>query len=574
MIVLQTSTQMVKSEFILNCIGFVMDVDPGSVLVIQPREIDAETFARERLLPMLRDCPTLKEKSAYTTNTDLLLHRRFPGGYIALVAAGSAANLKARPVRYLLADEIDSFPYSASGEGDPIDLAVRRVATYPDSKIVLASSPTIDGESRIAKAFAESDQRKYLVPCPGCGLFQPLVWSQVKFAEHGSDRERSHTALYECEHCRARWNDRERRAAVESGSWEPTAPFHGTRGFHLNELASPWRNLSSIVLDFLEKKRRGPHSLQTFINTVLAEVWTAQGERPESSELYERRESYPIGTVPRGPLFLTAGVDVQVDRLEYEIVGWGRNRESWSVIYDSIPGNPADRSPTGPWTALDAVLKKRWPVESGGWMEILSMGIDSGNQPTPIYDFCRRHHQPVSSAAGVRCGSYGTVFALKGTPSADKLISNRSDVDIARRERGGVIVYSVGTHFAKEDLYATLKLFPGSIGYAHFPSYDANYFRSLTSEIRVVRQSGVVEWVKTATRNEALDARIYAMAAAEVAGMSKLRESDWVGLEARIRDSAHDIGSTSVLPDGGPTAASASTPLARPSRPVRAGFRL
>jgi phage terminase large subunit GpA-like protein len=543
-IALMFSTQVGKSTIEENIIAYIMAHSPAPTLLIQHRDIDAENFAKERLGPMVRDSPVLADLVEPTAGADTMVHRRFPGGFLAIVASGSPANLSARPIKYVIADEIDKYGPSAGNEGDPISLARKRMATFHDSKLVMAGSPTVEGESRIAAAYEASDQRKFHVPCPHCNHYQTLKWSQVKFSKSGSDAERAATARYACESCSAEWNDLQRHKAVESGHWRAERPFGGTAGFWLSELYSPWKSLPSIVADFLVKRKAGPSQLQVFVNTSLAEVWSAPGERPSHMNLFVRREQYPTGECPRGVLLLTCGVDVQIDRLEYEVVGWGRLRQNWSIEYGVIPGSPNDRSASGPWARLDELLYKQWPTESGSRLSIWSMGIDSGNQPTPIYDYVRRHAQPIASQAGIRCGAYATTFASKGSPANDKLISNTSSVDVARRERGGVIVYSIGTFYAKSELYACLRLEPTidangeptyPPGYCHFPDYSATYFAGLTSETRVVRASGAIEWVKSSSvRNEPLDCRVIAMGAAEICGVSRFREYDWMRLEGRL----------------------------------------
>jgi phage terminase large subunit GpA-like protein len=573
-VVVMCATQLVKTVLIENVLGFIIDRDPGPTLLIVPRDLDGDRFSKIRLAPMVRDTQCLRDKvvevkTARTTNT--LDYKGFPGGHLTIAAAGSPGNLAALPIRYLLCDEIDKYPASSGSEGDPISLALKRTATFWNRKVVLCCSPTIDGESRIAKAFAGSDQREYTVPCHACGSFQALKWGQVKWDNGLATKEaRAASAYYECEHCQARWNDVERWRAVEIGRWLAGAPFAGVAGFHINELSSPWKKLCEIVLDFLTKKD-DPEQLKTFVNTTLAETWK-QGETPDWEKVYARREDYPLGTVPMRALMLVAAVDVQHNRLEVELVAYAPNRESWSVWYEVIPGDPANITAAGPWAALDELLGRDWPHESGGSMPILAMAIDTGfqgradGQPAPVYEFARRHPQPDYGPAGTRVRSFRTVIPVKGNADAFKLISGVTGTDAAQK-RQGVRIWAVGTHWAKQEFYDLLRLTPldgGSFppGYCHFPlGYEKVYFQGLCSERRVVRASGKVEWEEdSSVRNEPLDLRgVYARAAAELCDITRLTKEHWAFLEsvvtrrpAPLRQAEIAVAAQPPLPVGEP----------------------
>jgi phage terminase large subunit GpA-like protein len=299
-VVIMTSTQMLKTTMIENCLGFLVDNDPGPCLAVFPRDSDCDRFSKVRLSPMIRDTPSLRAKIKEVTSKwvgDTLSHKSFPGGFLSLAAAGSPGNLASLPIRFLFCDEVDKYVFSSGSEGDPLSLAMKRQATFPSRKTVLCCSPTIAGESRIEKAYATSDQRKYEARCPACGEFQVMAWSGVKFDKGPTDQDRARTARYMCESCGAEWNDVMRHRAVAAGRWFATAPFTGTAGFWISELYSPWKNMRDIVHDFLTKFR-DPRQYQTFVNTSLAETWKQQGEAPDWERLFNRRESYAIGIVP------------------------------------------------------------------------------------------------------------------------------------------------------------------------------------------------------------------------------------------------------------------------------------
>ena len=279
---------------------------------------------------MVRDCPSLRglvadARSRSTGNT--ILEKEFPGGSVALVGSISPDNFARRSIRYLFCDEVDR--YKDSAEGDPLYLARQRTANFPSSrKIVLASSPTVAGKSRIASAYEESDQRKPWVPCPHCGKFQILSFrEQVRWDKSaGSIPKQAAGAYYECAHCGKPWNDVERWVACEKAEWRAGKPFDGIAGFWISHLYSPWHKLSGLVKDFL-RTEKNPAKLMSFVNTDLAELWEEKGEAPDWQRLYDRREDYCRGSIPVGAVFLMAGADVQKDRIEVEIVAWGKGRD-------------------------------------------------------------------------------------------------------------------------------------------------------------------------------------------------------------------------------------------------------
>ena len=284
-IVVMSSAQVGKTEILNNIVGYYIDQDPSTILNLQPTLEMAQTWSKDRLAPMVRDnpCLTKKVKSSKSKDSDnTILHKLFPGGHITMVGANSPAGLASRPIRIVLCDEVDRYPVSAGAEGDPVNLAIKRTTTYWNKKIGLFSTPTIKGVSRIEKAFAESDQRYYYVPCPHCGVYQRLRWGHVKYS-----KDNIKEAYYECEHCGGHLSDSDRYRAIARGYWEAQEEFKGVAGFHLNELYSPWRKLADIVQDFLDAKDK-PDTLKTWVNTSLGETWEEAGESVDPDSLESR----------------------------------------------------------------------------------------------------------------------------------------------------------------------------------------------------------------------------------------------------------------------------------------------
>jgi len=548
-IVVMSAVQMLKTEIILNAIGYVIHLDPGPMLVVQYRDTDCEIFSKRRLSPMLRDTPILRNlvagtKSRASDNT--ITDKTFLGGHLRVAASASPGNLAALPIRYLFCDEIDKYPPSAGPEGDPITLAEGRLTEFEyNYKEILTCSPTVKGHSRIEKAFEESDRREYFVVCPKCGERQILKWSQVKFdTSLPTQKKQAESAVYVCEHCEAEWDDVTRWKAVEQaveqgGGFMATAPFAGIAGFRISSLASLKKTLSKIVGKFL-RAQGDIERLKTFFNIEMAETWVEQGEAPEWERLLERREKYPVGTVPRGGLFCVCGVDVHPDRIEAEIVAYGRHFESWSIDYQILEGQATAENLR---VKLEGLLAEVFPSETGADMPIIRMFVDSGDSTNEVYQ-------------AIRGLPSSRVVAIKGVERSTLPVGQPSPVDVTiggRKIKSGLKIRTVWSAFFKAGLYADLKkrapteeekaqgwVYPP--GFCHFPTganYGDEHFKQLCAEQLVTRtdRRGRTkrEWEQTRPRNEALDCRIYARAAAWDVGMDRFQERHWRQLESNLQ---------------------------------------
>lgn len=532
------ATQLMKTELINNIVGYFIHLDPSPILVLQPTEKMARAWSTDRLDKMLRDTPVLAEnfgaKVHKTSNT--ILHKEFPGGQITMVGANAPSDLASRPIRIVLCDEVDKYPESAGKEGDPIKLVSERTTTFWNSLKVHVCSPTVEGRSRIASEYELSDKRVYELPCPHCKVFNEPKWIQVKWEDNNPE-----TAQYYCESCGEAWSEVQRLRAIKAGKWRATAPFKGHAGFRVGKLASPWEPLSKIVEKFLAAKKE-PEKLKVFINTQLAETWKEKGEAPEWERIYERREKYQTGTVPKGVIFLTAGVDVQEKRLEVEVVGWGRDKQSWSIQEYIFEGQTAleDGTEGDVWKKLDALLSETWENEEGTTFSLQAMAVDSGYRTQTVYNWCRRY--PITR-----------VIAVKGKDSQHTLLNGGSSVDTKKgnmRVSRGYKVFTVGVSVVKTELYGWLRL-PAPVtgelypaGYCHFPEYNEEFFKQLVSEAqmkRMVNGHAVYHWEKIRDRNEALDRRIYARAAASYFGMDRFKPSHWDHLSKNISQSTSKV---------------------------------
>lgn len=498
-VVVMKSAQVGWTEALNNTIGYHIDQNPAPILLLQPTLEMAESWSKDRLAPMIRDTPRLRGKVADPKARDsgnTLLHKLFTGGHLTIVGANSPAGLASRPIRVLLCDEVDRFPVSAGTEGDPIDLARRRTARFRNRKIMMGSTPTVKGASRIEAAFEQSDQRYYFVPCPHCESFQRLVWAQVKW-----DEGKPETAAYVCEHCGALLADSDKPQMLKRGEWRGTKDFSGIAGFHVSELYSPWATWAEIASAFVRAKAL-PETLKTFINTVLGETWEETGATVEADSLLERKEQYGPENIPEGVLLLTAGVDVQDDRIEVQLDGWGLDEENWIVEQKVFRGDPQKPAL---WLEVDNYLIQRFATEDGRQLFVEAVAVDSGGHCTQaVYQF-------VVSRKRRR------VWAIKGIGGPGKLAWPKK---ASRTAKSRAMVFIVGVDTIKSILYGRLSkvLEPGP-GYIHLPaSADEEFCNQLTSEkaiTKYVRGRPTVVWEPRAKniRQEVQDCWNYAYAA-------------------------------------------------------------
>lgn len=508
-----SASQCGKTECLLNAIGYHIHHDAAPMLLVQPTLEMAQAFSKDRLAPMVRDTPALGGKIADPRTRDsgnTTLHKTFPGGHITLCGSNSPASLASRPVRIVLLDEVDRFAQSAGTEGDPVLLAVRRSATFWNRKVVLTSTPTIKGESRIMTAFEESDQRRYWVPCPHCEARQVLEWKSV-FWQEGKPE----TAHYVCTKCGTSWDERDRLSAIAQGEWRAENEFSGIAGFHLPGLCSPWISLGQAAADFLRAKAGGSEQLQTWVNTYLADVWDDNdGETVDELGLYARRESWEA--VPESVQVITAGVDTQDDRLEITFCGWGAQEECWVLEHRIIYSDP---STPNCWQELTQALSERWTRADGVELRTQRACIDSGGHHTQsVYQF----------AMGNRIAS-----AIKG------VFGSEDDPLVKRPSKQGarVQVFPLVSNKAKASIYFRLQRKDHGPGFIHFhESLDPEWFEQLTAErMKRTYNRGKLSYSFKAirARNEALDCMAYALGA-----LAMLNIRDWTTLQRRNEEKA------------------------------------
>jgi phage terminase large subunit GpA-like protein len=555
-VVIMSSSQVGKTEVVNNCVAYHIDQDPAPIMVVMPTERDAETWSKDRFSPMARDTPCLKNRIADPKSRDgnnKILHKRFPGGHLTIVGANAPTGLASRPIRLLLCDEVDRYPFSAGAEGDPVNLAKKRTVTFWNRKIVLVSTPTNRGASRIETAYEESEQRQFWVPCPDCDTVQVLTWPQVKWDKALDGTHLPETARYRCVHCDAAWTDEARWAAVREGRWIASQPFEGTAGFHLNEIYSPWVRLEQMVRSFLSARAGGDEAMKTYVNTSLGETWVESGEAPDWQRLQGQKEDWPAGTVPQQGLFLTAGADVQKDRIEVDVWAWGRGLESWLVDHMVIDGGPGSEAC---WRRLSDLLGQIWVQTNGAPMTIARLAIDTGYETSAVYGWARQvGSAQVAPVKGVE--GFNRASPVSGPTFVDATVGGK-------RLRRGARLWTVAVSTFKAETYRFLRqdrpaddetgagasFPPGTI---HLPGWaDAEWLKQLVAEqlvtIRNKRGFARLEWQKLRERNVALDCRVYARAAAWITGADRWSEAQWQDLERQVAalDQTDAVGKTVV----------------------------
>jgi phage terminase large subunit GpA-like protein len=526
-VVMSSARSGKTSACVLNPIGYYMQYDPSPIMVVMPTVELGEMFSKEQLEPMIADTPTIRNmlvkrnirdnaqscnlKNFRTTMSNTLCTKTFPGGFLQISGSNSPNTFRFHTIKILMFDEVDGAPESAGDEGDPVKLAETRTITYEGRgrKIILTSTPTNRGASRIERAYNESDMAQWCLPCPSCGALQPLEWDRLDYE----------SLLLACRDCGCMHSKDEWLAG--EGKWIQRKPEAKIRGFHLNALVSPFVRWETLVEEYDEAVRlsnQGNYQqLKVFVNTVLGEAWEERGDRVDETGLMARREEY-FAEIPDGVCALTIGVDTQDNRLCYSVVGWGAGKESWAIEYGELWGDPRlNSSPV--WGLLDNLITKKRCYANGVAVPVICTMIDSGG------------HATTQVAAYARSHQLWNVWAIRGEGGQGKpLIKSKS-----KNKNTGAIIHTLGVDTGKDDVVARLAVKEAGAGFVHFPrgtaydamnsyecvrGFDERFFAGLTAEkkIRTKDAKGFYKfnWVKVSnTPNEPFDTFVYATAALE-----------------------------------------------------------
>ncbi len=502
-VVFMKGAQIGGTEIGFNWIGFIIHYCPGPALMVQPTVEIAKRVSKQRLAPSIDDTPVLRARVAEARSRDsgnTMFVKEFPGGMLILTGANSAVGLRSMPIRFLFLDEVDGYPGDVDGEGDPVALAEKRTDTFSRKKIFMVSTPKIKGFSRIESEYLTTDQRRFFVPCPHCKEYDWIRWKNIQW-----DEGKPETARLLCESCGSLIEEHNKTFMLDQGYWGPTARGDGkTAGFHLSSLYSPlgWRSWASIAKEFLVSKN-DPAKLKTWVNTVLGETWQERGDVPEWQRVLDLKAPYRSGEIPDGIIILTAGVDVQKNRVYYAVRGWGAVSESWLIEHGEIYGG-TDQPDV--WNQLSLVL------ESGfGDFNITKMLIDTGYRADAVYEFCRRHP--------------GRAIPVKGHDRQEKPLKSAT-IDITVRGKtikNGLQLWHVDTDYFKSWVHGRLNWDTTQPGAWHLPE-DAtdDYCRQLVNESVIVSPNGKRTW-KEHGANHYLDCEMLNASAAYMLQVHRLR---------------------------------------------------
>lgn len=513
-VVAMMPTQSGKTEVGNNWVCYIIDHQPAPMMMVLPTVDMAKDHSKTRIALTIAAMPELKDRVGEAKSRDsqnAIQLKMFPGGFLHLGGANSAASLSSKPIKYLYLDEVDRYPMDVDGEGDPVDLAQKRNTNFSGAKTYKSSTPVDEQTSRIEPAYKASNRQRYHVPCPHCGAYQVLLWESVKWDQIPGEFRAVHGSIYyECEACKGRIMEHHKTAMLKDGRWIAEAPeITDIQGFWINAIYAPvgWVSWADLVAEWLEIQRTNDNSkLKTFLNTRLAQTWKQPGEKVEHSALFQRREPYQL--VPDAVAVLTAGIDTQDNRFEVTVYGWGENEECWGIVHEivagdtSVPPNLAD--PHNAWSKLLRFLGETFPAESGAHLPIWESAIDTqGHQTKNAAEFLR-----------LVAGRKHKIRGISGSPTAKTFLTKPGDQNKYRMQ-----LWSIGVSIAKETLHGRLKMTAPGGGYLHFSErFGESFFRQLTSErlVTVHDKNGQPrkEWRKPDhMRNEALDCWVYAYAA-------------------------------------------------------------
>lgn len=512
-VVIMCSAQIGKSELLLNTVGYYIHNEPCNIAIVQAKAEAAQGFSKERFSPMVRVTPVLRDLVFDNKSKDAgstVKSKQFVGGFLNFLSAATATDLRSRPVRILLLDEVDGYPLTLKNEGDPVTLAIKRTEGQLNPKVVLVSTPTEKETSKIYAQWMASDQRKYAIRCVHCEDYFIPKWSEhVRWHTDERGVHYPETALLHCPHCGCGHNDAERAAAVRYGKWIKHNPASKVPGFHTWAVVAKTVKLENLVRQFVNAQDEG--GLQSFINTQLGEVWESNRNDVSEIDFESRIESYELHALPDNISVITAGVDVQKDRIEAATYGFGPDNEIYHIESRRFYTENIESEQV--WDTLAEFLKTVYQRADGTQLPIARAAIDSGWSTLTVYEFVRKH------------GTRGW-FAIKGEDRYGPLWPLKASQSSAHK---GHKVWTLGTYTGKEFIHGLLRNEIPGPNYIHFSERcDNEYFSQLTCEARVVKHKRghrYYIWEKPSkANNEAFDCFIYALAVKESLGYNlKLR---------------------------------------------------
>lgn len=526
-VTLKGSAQIGKTVVANVFTGGSLSMDPGDFLYTHPTEENARRWSKMKLRPMLLGTAALRDifpqKPRDGADSVLYKERKDGLGAILISGANSPASLSQVTMKRQAQDDLAKWEMNTAG--DPESQADNRSRAHEFAKILKVSTPLVLPGCRISKSFEAGSQEHPYVPCPECDHFQVLEWENMH--EH-LDAEHPEKAHFTCVECGCEIHQHHRPKMLARLEWRShnESAKRAHRSFWIWSAYSFLQSFERIAREWLKAKGDSAAE-QTFANDTCGTAYKAQGEAPPWEALRDRgaESSYPKGTIPTGALVITLGIDVQQDRVEWQLVGFGRDFRRFVVDVGVIPGHITDKKCI---ETLDALLKNTWQNQQGRRIGVDMSAIDGNAWTEDVWAFARRH--PHSKLIMVRG---------RGEDSAPRLARVKKE----RNERTGKLLkyakrfYNFGASIMKMALYRdAVKSDPLQAGFISFPrGLDDEYFRQFTSESRKPKKRNgftFYSWVKDPSiANEALDTMLQAEAAATKFGVRSLPDAIWLRLE-------------------------------------------
>jgi len=538
-------------------------MDPCDFMYIHPTEENASRWSKLKLSPMLKSTAAvaaLFPDKSRDGGDSISLKQRIDGrGSILISGANSPASLSMVSIGRQVQDDLAKWEVNTMG--DPETMADSRSRAFTFAKIFKISTPLVNPGCKISRNFDQGSQEYYHVPCPHCDHLQVLEWANMLANLDEDHPERAHFTCAECggvieEHHRAAMVRPE--GAGGKARWIARNPaaarYH--RSFWLWSAYGPLQRWEEIAREWLRAKG-DPKAEQVFLNDSAGLAYDAKGEAPPWEELRDRAENSGIerGRIVQWALVVTLGIDCQADRVEWQVIAWGRDYRRHVVDSGIVTGHIREPNTQA---VLDKLMTMSWRHDSGRMIGIDRAAIDGNAWTEDVWSWARRH--PASKLIMVRGVGHET---------APRLMKVRKE----RNRKGELLKYAgrfhnMGASVIKMALYRNLtKSDPLSYGYVSFPrGLGDEYFRQLTSESRkaVKRRDGftVWQWVKDPNQaNEMLDTMVQAEAAAEHLGVFVMGDKRWSALEAErasaVQNAQLDLEDMMVL-------SAVSTPVGKP----------
>lgn len=504
-IIFVKATQLGGTEVLLNMLGYMLLLDPSPTLIVYPNDKLAERISVNRLQPMLRLIPELKEK--FNEYKSQKLELVFDENTVALSGSNSPANLASFAMKYLFVDEVDKFNGASKKEADGLSLAKERQKTFYNHKLFITSTPTIK-ENYIWQAKKQADiEKHYFVPCPHCHEYIELKFNQLEWDKDENKEltvtERTATTRYICQSCNAEIYDGDKQSMLIKGKWQVVKGGEGAKSsiaYWLNTLYSPFVRFSDIAKEWLNSYK-DPSKKQNFMNSWLALPFENEIYKSQADDVLNKATDLEKNIVPEWAIALTAGVDVQENCVYWTIRAWGYDNTSQNIAHGQAMN----------LESLDNIIPKDFYKENGEILTVTLCLVDSGNDTEKVYTYCTPRNEYILPCKG----------ASKKMDNAFKI----SRINRVGSINDGMTLIIVDTHQYKDIISYRLNLEKGVGCFMTYKNCDREYAEQLTAEHKV--------WVKNSTGkmriawqpkthgrdNHYLDTEVYAYAAADIIGV-------------------------------------------------------